>query len=88
MIITSIYDDTIVYDTDEKTICGDKVEHYWLSNGETFYEDSDANFRRLSDLHKGITPYRIIETKNGWLFGMNGARWDGLYRWRSEGGAK
>lgn len=83
MKIRSVYDSTIVYDTDAETINGSIIKTEWLSDGETLYEDTDSNLKSLS-YHicgRDIIPYRIIETEDGNFYDMNGGRWDLLMRW-------
>lgn len=81
MKIHSIYDSSIVYDTEAKTINDSKIKACWLSDGERKYEDTDSNWNALSNYSIGVTPYRIYETEDGNFYNMNGARWDMLLRW-------
>lgn len=83
MKIKSVYDSTIVYDTDAETINGSIIKAEWLSDGETLYEDTDSNRKSLSYRICGrdITPYHIIETEDGNFYDINGGRWDMLMRW-------
>lgn len=83
MLITSRYDESIVYDTENETICGSKIKSRWLSDGENLYVDTDSNYNKLSWSRNGygVTPYKLYETDDGRFYDTNGARWDGLYSW-------
>ena len=77
MIIKSIYDNTIYYDTESKTINGSTIIAEYYTDDVNLYADNDANYQRL----KRIGYNRVILTENNKLYGINGARWDGLYEY-------
>lgn len=84
MKITSVYDDSIVYDTEKETINGSRIKSFWLSDGYKKYEYTIANEKMLTRrIHGNVweTPYDIYETEDGNFYTINGGRWDGLMKW-------
>lgn len=84
MKIVSVYDNSIVYDTEKETINESKIKSFWLSDGYKKYEDTIANEKMLTRRIRGNVwemPYHIYETEDGNFYTINGARWDGLMKW-------
>ena len=78
MIIQSMYDSTIKYDTELKTINDSKIVEHYYTDDVNLYEDNDTNYNKL--LEQGGYNWVILTEDNN-LYGINGARWDGLYRY-------
>ena len=79
MIIKSIYDKSVEYDTELKTINGSKIANHYYTDDIKLYEYNDTNHDKLS---KRGGYNIVIKTEDDNLYGINGARWDGLYKYK------